>query len=87
MDMKLGYCAQVRLLSEAMCFDSTNVALSRWTMDQCSSNPQKFCLTYTPENFDIQGDRTQKVGVVDSEYIVHQSIQTLGGQSAKKVIY
>ncbi|KAH6795426.1 hypothetical protein C2S51_036412 [Perilla frutescens var. frutescens] len=32
-----------------------------------------------------QGDRTQKVGVVDSEYVVHQSIQTLGGQSAKKV--
>ncbi|KAL6542841.1 hypothetical protein OROHE_010361 [Orobanche hederae] len=31
-----------------------------------------------------QGDRTKKVGVVDSEYIVHQSIQTLGGPSAKK---
>ncbi|KAL3624900.1 hypothetical protein CASFOL_031568 [Castilleja foliolosa] len=32
-----------------------------------------------------QGDRTKNVGVVDSEYIVHQSIQTLGGPSAKKV--
>ncbi|XP_075513727.1 uncharacterized protein LOC142548949 isoform X1 [Primulina tabacum] len=32
-----------------------------------------------------QGDRTKKVGVVDSEYIVHQSIQTLGGVSARKV--
>ncbi|KAL8506982.1 hypothetical protein ACS0TY_017750 [Phlomoides rotata] len=32
-----------------------------------------------------QGDRTQNVGVVDSEYIVHQSIQTLGGASAIKV--
>ncbi|KAI3466665.1 hypothetical protein Pfo_023328 [Paulownia fortunei] len=32
-----------------------------------------------------QGDRTKKVGVVDSEYIVHQSIQTLGGPSARKV--
>nr|GLL45774.1 uncharacterized protein LOC109171394 isoform X2 [Ipomoea trifida] len=31
-----------------------------------------------------QGDRTKKVGVVDSEYIVHQSIQTLGGASQKK---
>lgn len=31
-----------------------------------------------------QGDRTRNVGVVDSEYVVHQSIQTLGGQSAKK---
>ncbi|CAK9154870.1 unnamed protein product [Ilex paraguariensis] len=34
--------------------------------------------------FCTQGDRIQKVGVVDSEYIVHQSIQTLGGTSAKK---
>ncbi|KAE9452618.1 hypothetical protein C3L33_15483, partial [Rhododendron williamsianum] len=33
-----------------------------------------------------QGDRTRKVGVVDSEYIVHQGIQTLGGASARKVI-
>ncbi|CAA0817927.1 Protein of unknown function (DUF707 [Striga hermonthica] len=32
-----------------------------------------------------QGDRTKKVGVVDSEYVVHQSIQTLGGASATKV--
>ncbi|KAJ8534905.1 hypothetical protein K7X08_016633 [Anisodus acutangulus] len=31
-----------------------------------------------------QGDRTKKVGVVDSEYIVHQGIQTLGGSSLKK---
>ncbi|KAF7150442.1 hypothetical protein RHSIM_Rhsim02G0120800 [Rhododendron simsii] len=31
-----------------------------------------------------QGDRTRKVGVVDSEYIVHQGIQTLGGVSARK---
>ncbi|XP_057462576.1 uncharacterized protein LOC130752752 isoform X2 [Actinidia eriantha] len=31
-----------------------------------------------------QGDRTEKVGVVDSEYIVHQGIQTLGGASAPK---
>ncbi|KAH1218067.1 hypothetical protein GmHk_13G038564 [Glycine max] len=26
-----------------------------------------------------QGDRTKKVGVVDSEYVFHQGIQTLGG--------
>ncbi|XP_008224979.1 PREDICTED: uncharacterized protein LOC103324663 [Prunus mume] len=34
-----------------------------------------------------QGDRTTKVGVVDSEYIVHKGIQTLGdgGLSARKV--
>ncbi|GAB2298713.1 hypothetical protein Dimus_032786 [Dionaea muscipula] len=32
-----------------------------------------------------QGDRTQKVGIVDSEYILHQGIQTLGGSSVKKM--
>ncbi|PKI61562.1 hypothetical protein CRG98_018058 [Punica granatum] len=36
-----------------------------------------------------QGDRTKKVGVVDSEYIVHQGIQTLGGggHPGKKASY
>ncbi|CBI18593.3 unnamed protein product, partial [Vitis vinifera] len=35
----------------------------------------------------LQGDRSKKVGVIDSEFIVHQGIQTLGGgsPSAKKV--
>ncbi|XP_020222798.1 uncharacterized protein LOC109805200 [Cajanus cajan] len=28
-----------------------------------------------------QGDRTQNVGVVDSEYVVHKGIQTLGGSN------
>ncbi|GAB2259591.1 hypothetical protein Droror1_Dr00010446 [Drosera rotundifolia] len=32
-----------------------------------------------------QGDRTQKVGIVDREYILHQGIQTLGGSSQKKM--
>ncbi|KAH9796800.1 hypothetical protein KPL71_005652 [Citrus sinensis] len=27
-----------------------------------------------------QGDRTKNVGIIDSEYVVHQGIQTLGGQ-------
>ncbi|KAI7738431.1 hypothetical protein M8C21_015661, partial [Ambrosia artemisiifolia] len=31
-----------------------------------------------------QGDRSKKVGIVDSEYVVHQGIQSLGGPSAKK---
>ncbi|XP_042494600.1 uncharacterized protein LOC122073937 [Macadamia integrifolia] len=31
-----------------------------------------------------QGDRTEKVGVIDSEFIVHQGIQTLGGSNDKK---
>ncbi|XP_010905352.1 uncharacterized protein [Elaeis guineensis] len=31
-----------------------------------------------------QGDRTKKVGVIDSEYIVHQGVETLGGSSNEK---
>ncbi|KAK1327085.1 hypothetical protein QJS10_CPA01g00011 [Acorus calamus] len=31
-----------------------------------------------------QGDRTRKVGVIDSEYIIHQGIPSLGGTSANK---
>ncbi|KAL9236750.1 hypothetical protein vseg_011384 [Gypsophila vaccaria] len=31
-----------------------------------------------------QGDRTKKVGIVDSEYVLHQGIPSLGGSSAKK---
>uniref|UniRef100_A0A0D9X0E1 Uncharacterized protein n=1 Tax=Leersia perrieri TaxID=77586 RepID=A0A0D9X0E1_9ORYZ len=31
-----------------------------------------------------QGDRTKNIGVVDSEYIVHRGVQTLGGSSAKR---
>ncbi|KAG7019637.1 hypothetical protein SDJN02_18600 [Cucurbita argyrosperma subsp. argyrosperma] len=30
-----------------------------------------------------QGDRTKKVGVIDSQYIVHKGIQTLGGGGGK----
>ncbi|CAM8985907.1 hypothetical protein QQ045_008147 [Rhodiola kirilowii] len=32
-----------------------------------------------------QGDRREKVGVVDREYILHKGIQTLGGTSSRKV--
>lgn len=34
----------------------------------------------------IQGDRTEKVGVIDSEYIVHKGIPSLGGASTKMVL-
>ena len=30
-------------------------------------------------NVIFQGDRTKNVGVVDSEYVVHKGIQSLGG--------
>lgn len=32
------------------------------------------------DNVTVQGDRTKNVGIIDSEYVVHQGIQTLGGQ-------
>ncbi|GFY91819.1 lysine ketoglutarate reductase trans-splicing-like protein [Actinidia rufa] len=31
------------------------------------------------------GDRTANVGIVDSEYVVHQGLPTLGGKSARKI--
>ncbi|GMI66334.1 hypothetical protein like AT4G12840 [Hibiscus trionum] len=31
-----------------------------------------------------QGDRTQKIGVVDSEYLIHDALPTLGGSEADK---
>ncbi|XP_058090205.1 uncharacterized protein LOC131236788 [Magnolia sinica] len=31
-----------------------------------------------------QGDRTKKVGVIDSEFVIHQGIPSLGGSSANK---
>ncbi|CAL9128921.1 unnamed protein product, partial [Musa acuminata var. zebrina] len=34
-----------------------------------------------------QGDRTKKVGVVDSEYIVHKGLPTLGGSDEKMVTH
>ncbi|KAL5986922.1 hypothetical protein ACLOJK_015257 [Asimina triloba] len=33
----------------------------------------------------IQGDRTKKVGIIDSEFVVHQGIQTLQGSSREKI--
>ncbi|RWW79007.1 hypothetical protein BHE74_00012735 [Ensete ventricosum] len=33
-----------------------------------------------------QGDRTEKVGVIDSEFIVHMGIPSLGGSSINKVL-
>ncbi|XVF32026.1 hypothetical protein REPUB_Repub17cG0045900 [Reevesia pubescens] len=33
----------------------------------------------------IQGDQTQKIGIVDAEYLVHNALPTLGGLAATKV--
>ncbi|XP_012490944.1 uncharacterized protein LOC105803358 [Gossypium raimondii] len=32
-----------------------------------------------------QGDRTQKIGIVDSEYLIHDALPTLGGSAENKV--
>jgi len=32
----------------------------------------------------FQGDRTKNIGVVDSEFIVHRGVQTLGGSTITK---
>ncbi|XP_042467108.1 uncharacterized protein LOC122050253 [Zingiber officinale] len=34
----------------------------------------------------VQGDRTEKIGVVDSEYIVHKGLPTLGGKVIKRCV-
>lgn len=31
--------------------------------------------------YEFQGDRTKKVGVIDTEFIIHKGIPTLGGSS------
>lgn len=71
MDMKLGYCAQV------------------WSCDIflfifCFKN-QFFCWSLFWKWFYsiFQGDRTEKVGVVDSQYVLHMAIQTLGSSPRK----
>lgn len=43
------------------------------------------CVTNNESRILLKGDRTKKVGVVDSEYIVHRGIPTLGGSFAYKV--
>lgn len=35
----------------------------------------------------LQGDRTKRVGVIDSEYVVHQGVKTLGGFSEEQVVF
>ncbi|KAF8407395.1 hypothetical protein HHK36_006526 [Tetracentron sinense] len=62
LDMKLGYCAQVKESSYSV---TLYIALN-------------------DQQLGFQGDRTKKVGVIDSEYIIHQGIPSLGGQSENK---
>ncbi|KAJ6367660.1 hypothetical protein OIU78_000259 [Salix suchowensis] len=65
MDMKLGYCAQV-----PFSIDLKDV-------------PPHYPVAFKRIDFlgcDPKGDRTKKVGVIDSEYILHKGIQTLGGR-------
>jgi hypothetical protein len=47
-------------------------------MKNISTLFKKFLISY-------QGDRTKSIGIVDSEYIVHYGLPTLGGSASEKV--
>ncbi|KAJ6416538.1 hypothetical protein OIU84_002406 [Salix udensis] len=69
MDMKLGYCAQL-LGVHNFWLNGANRVIFR---------TKKVAGKVAGSMAIAKGDRTKKVGVVDSEYIVHKGIQTLGG--------
>lgn len=45
-----------------------------------------FLSTIISSNLVWQGNRTQNIGVVDSEYVVHEGLPTLGGTAGDKVL-
>ncbi|KAJ8419813.1 hypothetical protein Cgig2_007968 [Carnegiea gigantea] len=53
-----------------------------------SSNNSYFLFIVPSTNtlFDVQGDRTKNVGIVDSEYIIHLGLPTLGVLDRNKAI-
>lgn len=68
--MKLGYCAQV---GDPMLNVEPAASPRLFEWESYPSLMRGPCL---------QGDRRKKVGVVDSEFVVHLGIQTLGGSSS-----
>ncbi|KAH7852949.1 hypothetical protein Vadar_031358 [Vaccinium darrowii] len=62
----------------------SSTVLSGFNLNVCENDLVHGWGMYMKLGYCAQGDRTRKVGVVDSEYIVHQGIQTLGGLSARK---
>lgn len=70
LDFQLGYCAQAIFPS----YDHTRAQtyfnlFIPWANFLCAK----------------QGDRTKNIGIVDSEYIIHYGLPTLGGSVANKV--
>lgn len=85
MDFKIGYCAQVSPL----------LITSDRKTDNCISQE---CIYVHYHRFGVwkdilrqcacwacQGSRSEKVGVIDAEYILHKGIPSLGGPHVKKV--
>jgi len=68
LDRQLGYCAQVTCL----CYN---------TMFMAYLNPSSMVVHLSAI---FQGDRMKNVGVVDSEYIVHLGLPTLGGSNGNE---
>jgi len=68
LDRQLGYCAQVTCL----CYN---------IMFMAYPNPSSMVVHLSAI---FQGDRMKNVGVVDSEYIVHLGLPTLGGSNGNE---
>jgi len=84
---------------ESESFDSMqNDLIHAWGLDRqlgyCaqvtpSSSNNSYFLFIVPSTytlFDVQGDRTKNVGIVDSEYIIHLGLPTLGVLDRNKAI-
>lgn len=77
--------------SPGLPFDPFNLHMNKWpcySRPTCTyfSLPSSMCFIVciiisiiSEIHVVFQGDRTRNVGVVDSEYVVHKGIQTLGG--------
>ncbi|KAL6991001.1 hypothetical protein U1Q18_009122 [Sarracenia purpurea var. burkii] len=82
MDMKLGYCAQA---NEEWYLERKDDPILYPTQEKSERELISYSFRFKPGLLAfIEGDRSKNVGVVDSEYVVHQGIQTLGGVSARK---
>ena len=71
LDFQLGYCAQAIFPSyeHTQTHKHFSICFIPWANFLCAK----------------QGDRTKNIGIVDSEYIIHYGLPTLGGSVANKV--
>ncbi|RWW15364.1 hypothetical protein GW17_00020802 [Ensete ventricosum] len=72
---------KVELKSSGGCYENS-------TAPPCTGYSSSIVITFAfflISNVIIQGDRSKNIGVVDSEYIIHMGIPTLGGSDENKV--